>query len=65
MSLNQNQVLSNIVIDPFAPAPELGKQFEEGAKDTATLNHQIAQLMTAASLNWNAKDNFTVKVQLS
>jgi hypothetical protein len=66
MALNSNQTLSNVAAgDLFNPSPELGKQFEDEAIDQATLNHQISQLMTASSLNWNAKDNFTVKVQLS
>lgn len=52
-------------VDPFAAEPRHGMEYTDEVKDQASLFHQISQLSTAASLNFKAKDNFSVKVHLS
>ena len=47
------------------PMTSPGKEYIERANQETALANQIGQLSSAAALNFKAKDNYTLKVQLS
>ena len=49
----------------FLPPAGPGQGYVEKAIQDSALTNQISQLSSAASLNFKAKDNYTLKVQLS
>lgn len=57
--------MSNSKVDPFSDLEIPGLGYMEDAQIAANLHFQIAQLCSAANVNHRAKDNYTMKVQLS
>lgn len=52
-------------IDPFVDPQQPGYEYLDDAQAAATLNYQINQLASAADVNFKARNNFAMKVQLS
>ena len=71
LSMNSSSILPGQqtinIASPFTPLKNQGpgQTYIAQAEAEANLNQQINQLASAASLNHKAKQNYTLKVQLS